>query len=126
VNVDDQVIVNESNWHLGAYANQNGGFKDSGFSVNTLSNGWHHVVAAGQGTSTTYYVDGALAGTIPFKSNTEITYLGNYQGGTQEFGVVDELRISKGAARTPGWISTEYNNQSSPSTFYTVGSEMMP
>jgi len=37
-------------------------------------------------------------------------------------GSLDEIRIS-GVTRTSGWISTEYNNQSATSTFYTVNSE---
>ncbi|HEX6836430.1 MAG TPA: hypothetical protein VF334_07635, partial [Polyangia bacterium] len=37
-------------------------------------------------------------------------------------GTIDELRIAT-VARTPGWIATEYANQSSPSTFYAVGAE---
>jgi len=35
-------------------------------------------------------------------------------------GLIDEIRISN-LARSSTWISTEYNNQSSPSTFYSVG-----
>jgi hypothetical protein len=37
-------------------------------------------------------------------------------------GTVDELRIAT-TARTAGWVATEYANQSSPATFYTVGPE---
>jgi hypothetical protein len=37
-------------------------------------------------------------------------------------GLIDEVRISK-TARSACWIQTEYNNQSSPSTFYTIGTE---
>lgn len=37
-------------------------------------------------------------------------------------GYIDEVRVSN-SARTAGWITTEYNNQNSPSTFYTLGSE---
>jgi YD repeat-containing protein len=37
-------------------------------------------------------------------------------------GVIDEVRISN-VARPFDWILTEYRNQSSPSTFYAVGSE---
>ncbi len=37
-------------------------------------------------------------------------------------GTIDELRIAT-AARSAGWIQTEYNNQSSPGTFYAVGAE---
>ena len=37
-------------------------------------------------------------------------------------GSIDELRIAT-VARSGGWIATEYANQSSPATFYTVGAE---
>jgi hypothetical protein len=38
-------------------------------------------------------------------------------------GSIDEFRIS-GIARSPEWISAEYNNQNSSSTFYTVSAEV--
>jgi Concanavalin A-like lectin/glucanases superfamily len=34
---------------------------------------------------------------------------------------LDELRISANVTRTAGWIVTEYKNQKSPSTFYSLG-----
>ena len=37
-------------------------------------------------------------------------------------GTIDELRVAT-VARTAGWIATEYANQSSPGTFYSVGAE---
>jgi hypothetical protein len=37
-------------------------------------------------------------------------------------GSLDEVRVSN-AVRSADWIATEYNNQSSPATFYTLGSE---
>jgi hypothetical protein len=40
-------------------------------------------------------------------------------------GGIDELRIST-VARSNDWITTEYNNQSSPATFYTVGAATTP
>jgi RHS repeat-associated protein len=126
VNNDHQILVNESNWHLGSYGNQSAGFVDSGFNVSTLSSGWHYVVASATGSSTTFYVDGIPAGTIPFKSNAELSFLGNYQGGSQQFGAVDEVRVSTGIARSADWITAEYNNQSSQGTFYRVGPENDP
>ncbi len=39
-------------------------------------------------------------------------------------GTCDEARVSIGVARSAGWVATEYNNQSAPSTFYAVGSEV--
>ncbi len=38
-------------------------------------------------------------------------------------GSFDELRISD-KVRSDGWLRTEYNNQGSPSTFYSIGSEV--
>ena len=35
-------------------------------------------------------------------------------------GELDEVRISR-IARSDGWIETEYNNQSVPGSFYSVG-----
>jgi hypothetical protein len=37
-------------------------------------------------------------------------------------GTMDEIRIS-GVVRSADWIATEYNNQFSPATFYTVGAQ---
>ena len=37
-------------------------------------------------------------------------------------GVIDEVRVSN-VTRSSAWIQTEYNNQSSPSTFYNVAAE---
>ena len=37
-------------------------------------------------------------------------------------GSTDEFHLSN-VARSADWITTEYNNQSSPQTFYTIGSE---
>src|SRR6266498_101169 len=38
-------------------------------------------------------------------------------------GSVDELRVSS-IARSSDWIATEFSNQSSPATFYTLGAEV--
>jgi biopolymer transport protein ExbB len=43
------------------------------------------------------------------------------RAGANLFGAdtLDEARISN-TTRSAGWIATEYNNQNSPATFYTV------
>jgi RHS repeat-associated protein len=120
VNYDHQVLVHEGDWHLGAYS---GGFVDSGFAVSSLPNGWHSLTASATASGTIFYVDGARVGAIPLKSNADVSFLGNYQGGGQQLGQMDEVRISTGIARSADWVATEYNNQSSPAAFYTVGSE---
>ncbi|PYM06199.1 MAG: hypothetical protein DMD82_09345 [Candidatus Rokuibacteriota bacterium] len=48
------------------------------------------------------------------------------RGSTLYFnGIMDEVRVSN-AVRTAQWITTSYNSQSSPSTFYSVGTEETP
>ena len=61
------------------------------------------------------------------------TATGNFTGATWRLGnnaqwpnfsnvILDEVRVSN-TVRSAGWISTEYNNQNAPATFYTVGAE---
>src|SRR5439155_22295551 len=65
-----------------------------------------------------------------FVTGTPGFHAGNYpfyimsRGATTLFhqGVVDEVRLSS-IFRTPEWITTEFNNQSSPANFITMGSE---
>jgi hypothetical protein len=65
--------------------------------------------SAGSGT------DATPSGGVGLGVNGRNTYAGNLNG------VLDEMRIAS-VVLTANWIQTEYNNQSSPSTFYTIGS----
>ncbi len=47
---------------------------------------------------------------------------GNQSANFNFDGIIDEFRISNSYI-DPNWIKTEFNNQSSPSTFYTLGAE---
>src|SRR5664280_1328750 len=86
---------------------------------------WNHVVTAFDGTDYKLYVNGAIvfddpewAGRIP--CNTPLRNIGrvdNYFTGN-----LDEVRVLS-EALSSGWITTEYNNQKSPPTFYSVGVE---
>ncbi|MFA6306193.1 MAG: DUF2341 domain-containing protein [Patescibacteria group bacterium] len=123
-NNDHQVLTQVTTRLLGAYDNAGGtNFHSSGFDVSTLSNGWHYLTAETSGTNTVFYIDGGSVGTADWRSTADIISLGNYQGGGQQWGYTDELRISTGIARATGWITTEYNNQSSPATFYNLTAE---
>ena len=120
---DHEVLIRESDWQLGEYDNAGGtGFHGCGYYVNVLSQGWHYLVAVGTGSVTNFYIDGAYTCQSNKKSNDSVVSLGNYQGGTQPFGKTDEIRISTGVARSADWITTEFNNLSSPITFYDEGS----
>jgi hypothetical protein len=91
---------------------------------------WHHVGAYSNGTSLKLFTDGVVhsnsnstpAG-IPYDSNNLWIGVGKWSGPVDYFdGIIDEVRISN-TARSACWIGTEYRNQNSPSTFYTVGNE---
>jgi hypothetical protein len=95
-----------------------------GSTLNTST--WYHVVGTYDGVTLTTYVNG-VAGTPATASGA----LGNSTATLSLFdatftsaplnGTLDEVRVSN-VARTAGWIGTEYNNESSPSTFFAVGS----
>lgn len=81
-------IIISSDGQLGAY---NSGWYDSSYNVNGLS-GWHHLAAVASGTSTKYYIDGALVGSIPIVMQNSINVIGN-GGVNQPAGTLDEIRV---------------------------------
>ena len=92
---------------------------------------WHFVVGVYEGTLASnprfrVYMDGALVSGNNASGNilttTEPVQFGKRVVGDDRWynGDLDELRISD-IVRSAAWILTEYNNQNSPSTFYTVG-----
>ena len=91
---------------------------------------WYHVVMERSGGTTTFYVNGAAKtptfGTIPIGVASYFT-IGCQATGPETpsryfNGTIDEVRISN-AVRSADWITTEYNNQSAPSTFYAVAAQ---
>jgi RHS repeat-associated protein len=101
----------------------------SGWSTNS----WHHVVGTYDGTNWNVYLDGTLkaastnaVGAVPSSYGA---YIGaqNIAGSVQRYwnGDLDEVRLSN-IARSAGWITTEYNNQNSPSSFLSFGSQQTP
>ena len=96
------------------------------FSWNSDSN-WHHLAAtynAGTGLqNAAVYLDGVLKSTSGKKGmlgTPATTYFDVHPSGMT--GVVDEFRISN-AARSAAWIQTEFNNQNTPNTFFSVGGQ---
>ena len=88
--------------------------------------GSYHVVGTYDGTYARVYVNGSLSGTSastsgPIAASGYDLYIGQTPGyGGQFFGgIADEVRIDN-SALSANWIATEYNNQSSPSSFMTV------
>jgi hypothetical protein len=101
---------------------------DSGVSV-SAGVAVHLVLTYDNGTSNpTLYINGSQVGSVSASGSVSYAGTGRFRIGTNSVGgeiangVVDEVRISN-IARSAGWIATEYNNQSSPGTFYALGSE---
>ena len=86
---------------------------------------WYHVAGTYDGTNLRVYLNGILEATTahgaPITAAGSLS-LGNGVGATNFAGQLDEVRVSN-TARSAAWLRTEYNNQSSPSTFYSVGAE---
>lgn len=96
--------------------------------TNFLYNQWNFVSLTYNGTSSAMYINGQLQSATSNQAgfehpNSGIITIGSRQ--TQDKGTkgtMDEVRFST-VARTGGWITTEYNNQGSPSTFYSLGTQ---
>jgi len=104
----------------------------------TFDGGWHHLVlelpSGNTVSSIQMYLDGVpetvtyYGGATVLNTSTDNITVGSIPGALGAgnwVGSVDEARISK-VARSADWITAEYNNQKSPSTFYSVGSSTAP
>jgi hypothetical protein len=100
---------------------------------NIQGSGWRFVAWVYEGGTkrSHVYIDGAevLNQVMTGTPNTvgTVGYLGYaeepvFGGSTGMVGTLDEVRIAN-SALSAGWIATEFANQSSPGTFYTVGAE---
>ncbi len=90
---------------------------------------WYYLTATYDGSNMRLY-DNGVQDTSKGQSGSVTANIGfNFAaaniGGFARFlnGSLDEIRAST-VVRSPDWILTEYNNQNSPSTFYTLGSEI--
>ena len=92
-------------------------------------NTWHHVVGVYDQTRARIYLDGVetngstftgtVAGTAaPLTLGDHVSFDGSYEFA----GSIDEVRYS-GSARSITWITTSFNNQVNPTSFYTLGPE---
>ena len=94
-------------------------------------NQWHHIVfiVTGDwqndilnakiyinGVEESYYFTLYTGDPVPPSANIHIGS-GRFQG------LIDEVRVSSGIERSADWITTSYNTQNSPSTFYSVAAE---
>lgn len=94
------------------------------------ANTWYYMAAVYDGTNARIKLNGKNdAGPTALGSigaNSDDTYIGAMEASdVVDFhwdGTLDEVRFAT-IARTDGWIATEYNNQTSPRTFYTIGGQ---
>jgi hypothetical protein len=99
------------------------GWSSPGFTTG----GWHYLVMTRTGSAEVAYLDGSakvsatFSGTTDSGGNLEIGADHLFANGLYWNGSLGEMRISN-IARSADWIATEYNNQSAPSTFYSIGS----
>jgi hypothetical protein len=88
---------------------------------------WYHGVYTYDNTDVRGYLDGSSVGSIAASGNgtcagfypTGFNILGNTRNQEYLSGIVDEVRVTR-TVLSANWITAEYNNQSSPSTFYTA------
>jgi len=102
-----------------------------GTGATTLTTGnWYYISVSYDSTNgIKSYVNGALDKSVA-PAGTHNSPTGTFGIGTDEgfptgrylTGAEDEARVSD-ISRSADWVKTEYNNQSSPSTFYTIGPE---
>ena len=85
---------------------------------------WKHLAMTWDSTNIITYIDG-----VQDRIDTQATitdgadfYIASYADGRIFDGIIDEVRVSY-SVRSVNWITTTYNNQNSPSTFYSIGAE---
>jgi hypothetical protein len=90
---------------------------------------WHYVVGVADASNNLLriYVDGIQRNTNAYSGTSETgtsdLNIGRGSGSTQQEwdGEIDEAHVSN-MVRSADWISTEFNNQDDPNSFYSVGS----
>lgn len=138
-NVDYWIYYVKSNGKMSYQVARSAGvlITADGTGSNTLSTGtWYHTAMVFDNTLTTAALKGYVNGSLDSSGDIGVAfalqntagpvYIGNTPAGvTAGFwnGKQDEVRIAS-VARSANWIATEYNNQSAPGTFETLGAEV--
>ena len=117
-------LIFGANCYLWGWSSEN----DWNTGVAGQTGAWHHHAIVNDGTKGRWYVDGTELGTgfaHTYATADSHAFMGvGIDTATNYYmnGIIDEVRISN-SARTAFWIQTEYNNQNSPSTFYSLGNQ---
>jgi hypothetical protein len=120
------IMRNASGQWLGAISNNDGW--PGVDSTHTLSVGtWNKLDMCWDGNQITLYTNGAADGQAfasgPLTPNSEDAYIGyNVINSSGWQGSIDEVRLmTNGGCHSPGWVQTEYLNQSAPASFTAIG-----
>jgi hypothetical protein len=133
ISIGDNVAVrlDSGTQTIGFYHN-GGTWTNLPFNETFLNQGWHHIAYSCTAGAQAIYVDGALVASgsnavaINYGGDGSDTFIGAHGAGQIAFyfgGLINEVRVSS-VIRSADWLATQYHNQSSPSTFYTIGSEI--
>ena len=97
--------------------------------ITSIADGnWHYVAGTYNGSNASLYVDGSLVASAVV---TGVSFGGNwsYMGVTYNFvygtSATDETRLST-VPLSADWLATEFNNESSPGTFYSLSFAAVP
>jgi hypothetical protein len=124
--VDHHILLVRNRKQLGTYLTNDSlgnNFYDSGFNMELLTEGWHHIAAVGRGDTTLFYIDGKKVGDVKakalkdaeqnltknsndaakkkvedlkkasLKAKNNVAFIGNRKEGLEPFGKVAEVRI---------------------------------
>ncbi len=127
----EAIIYVKSTGKLAMYVKASTQLSYDGSGTNTLSSGtWYYITltyssSAGLIGKVNAGSDGTAAANGALNTGGATYYIGQdiFAAGRFWNGTMDELRIAS-VARSADWISTEYNNQSAPGTFETLGTEV--
>jgi len=95
-------------------------------SGNISTGTWYHVVVTWNGSTAKLFLNGSEvdsyshSGTMSY--STTQAFIGARAAQNKWDGKLDEIRLAD-IGLSDSWAPTAYNNQNSPSTFYTIGSE---
>jgi hypothetical protein len=128
-------VPNDPNSAAYAYGGANRGYWSG---INDMqSNSWHHLVWRCNGRTTEFYYDGVNQGSITNDVGTSNGIWFDDWTGINRFdigmmyqqayygyfdGNLDEIRITQ-TPLNESWVLTEYQNQKSPSTFYSISTK---
>jgi len=116
---------------MGVLASAGVSYDGTGSHTITTATQWFLTLTYSSSAGLVGYVNGASDNTAAANGTINTASKPTWIGKNGSFnccfftGGIDEVRISS-VARSANWITTEYNNQSAPGTFATLGTEIGP